>query len=132
MKTVFLVSPKVEVTEVKHDEEIVRLCVNEYIGTATVSIVNILTGYFVTSVGRKYLKKGVVLMAKNPLQKKLKILEKIIRTGVKTEDDFKKITPKDLMQIDGLSFNDINTVNLLQENIKNGTLFSFLADGSEV
>lgn len=71
-------------------------------------------------------------MAKNPLQKKLKILEKIIRTGVKTEDDFKKITPKDLMQIDGLSFNDINTVNLLQENIKNGTLFSFLADGSEV
>lgn len=62
-------------------------------------------------------------------QKRMKILEKVISLGCKTEEDIKKLTPKDLMKDDSLPFTDLLLIYDLQESVKNNRLFSFLANG---
>lgn len=63
-------------------------------------------------------------------QKRMKILEKVISLGYKTEEDVKKLTPKDLMKDECLTFTDLLLIYDLQESVKNNRLFSFLSDGS--
>lgn len=69
-------------------------------------------------------------MAKNETQKRMKILEKIISLGIKTEEDIKKLTPKDLMKDESLTFADLMLIYDLQESVKNNRLFTFLSDGA--
>ena len=72
-------------------------------------------------------------MAKtNPeIQKRLKILEKILSLGITTEDEFKKLTPKTLTKDEDVSFQELESIHDMQEAVKNNKLFSFLAKGSE-
>ncbi len=69
-------------------------------------------------------------MAKNETQKRMKILEKVISLGIKTEEDIKKLTPKDLMKDESLTFADLMLIYDLQESVKNNRLFTFLSDGA--
>lgn len=62
-------------------------------------------------------------------QKRMKILEKVISLGYKTEEDIKKLTPKDLMKDESITFTDLLLIYDLQEAVKNNRLFSFLAKG---
>lgn len=66
----------------------------------------------------------------NEMQKRMKILEKVISLGYKTEEDIKKLMPKDLLKDESLSFTDLLLIYDLQESIKNNRLFSFLSDGA--
>lgn len=66
----------------------------------------------------------------NEMQKRMKILEKVISLGYKTEEDIKKLMPKDLLKDESLSFTDLLLIYDLQESVKNNRLFSFLSDGA--
>ncbi len=66
----------------------------------------------------------------NEMQKRMKILEKVISLGYKTEEDIKKLMPKDLLKDENLSFTDLLLIYDLQESVKNNRLFSFLSDGA--
>lgn len=63
------------------------------------------------------------------IQKRMKILERVISLGYKTEEDIKKLTPKDLMKEESMTFADLLYISNLQESVKNNRLFSFLAKG---
>lgn len=66
----------------------------------------------------------------NEMQKRMKILEKVISLGYKTEEEIKKLMPKDLLKDESLSFTDLLLIYDLQESVKNNRLFSFLSDGA--
>lgn len=72
-------------------------------------------------------------MAKVPSEvtKRLKLLEKLISLGYTTEEDIKKLTPKDIAVIDDISFTDIIEIQQLQESVKSNKLFSYLAKTNE-
>lgn len=68
-------------------------------------------------------------MAKNEIQKRLKILEKLIALGVTNEDEVKKLTLEGLSKDSTITIPDMPLVCDLIESIKNGHLFSFIANG---
>ncbi|MBR3993749.1 MAG: hypothetical protein IKI97_00540 [Clostridia bacterium] len=67
----------------------------------------------------------------NEVTKRLKLLEKLISLGYSTEEDIKKLTPKDIAVIDDISFTDIIEIQQLQESVKSNKLFSYLAKTNE-
>lgn len=67
----------------------------------------------------------------NEVTKRLKLLEKLISLGYTTEEDIKKLTPKDIAVIDDISFADIIEIQQLQESVKSNKLFSYLAKTNE-
>lgn len=67
----------------------------------------------------------------NEVTKRLKLLEKLISLGCTTEEDIKKLTPKDIAVIDDISFTDIIEIQQLQESVKSNKLFSYLAKTNE-
>ena len=67
----------------------------------------------------------------NEVTKRLKLLEKLISLGYTTEEDKKKLTPKDIAVIDDISFTDIIEIQQLQESVKSNKLFSYLAKTNE-
>ena len=67
----------------------------------------------------------------NEVTKRLKLLEKLISLGYTTEEDIKKLTPKDIAVIDDISFTDIIEIQQLQESVKSNKLFSYLARTNE-
>ena len=69
-------------------------------------------------------------MAKNEMQKRMKILEKVISLGFKNEEDIKKLSPKDLMKEESLSFSELLLIYELQESVKNNRLISFISSGA--
>lgn len=68
-------------------------------------------------------------MAKNEIQKRLKILEKLIALGVTNEEEVKKLTLEGLSKDSTITIPDMPLVCDLIESIKNGHLFSFIANG---
>lgn len=68
-------------------------------------------------------------MAKNEIQKRLKVLEKLIALGVKNEEEVKKLTLEGLSKDSTITIPDMPLVCDLIESIKNGHLFSFIASG---
>lgn len=69
-------------------------------------------------------------MAKNEIQKRLKILEKLIALGVTNEEEVKKLTLEGLSKDSTITIPDMPLVCDLIESIKNGHLFSFISTGS--
>lgn len=67
----------------------------------------------------------------NEVTKRLKLLEKLISLGYNTEEDIKKLTPKDIAVIDDISFTDIIEIQQLQDSVKSNKLFSYLAKTNE-
>jgi|GEM_PF-3626045 len=68
-------------------------------------------------------------MAKNEIQKRLKVLEKLIALGVTNEEEVKKLTLEGLSKDSTITIPDMPLVCDLIESIKNGHLFLFIASG---
>ena len=63
----------------------------------------------------------------NEVAKKFKALEKLVSLGISSEDEIKKLTPKDLMDAKDISFADVVMIYQIMESVKQNKLFSFLA-----
>ena len=62
----------------------------------------------------------------NPIQMKFEVIEKIALLGINTEEQLKKLTPKELLGVESLSFKEIELIGQLQESVNENLLFSFL------
>lgn len=63
------------------------------------------------------------------LQKKQRILEKLLSLGIKTEEELKKLTPSSLTKDESISFTELLLIYEMQEAVKENRLFSFLVKG---
>lgn len=63
------------------------------------------------------------------LQKKQRILEKLVSLGIKTEEELKKLTPNSLTKDESISFTELLLIYEMQEAVKENRLFSFLVKG---
>ena len=63
------------------------------------------------------------------LQKKQRILEKLVSLGIKTEEELKKLTPSSLTKDESISFTELLLIYEMQEAVKENRLFSFLVKG---
>ena len=62
----------------------------------------------------------------NVPQMKFSIIEKLALLGITTEEQLKKLTPKELLGVERLSFKEIELIGQLQESVNENLLFSFL------
>ena len=62
----------------------------------------------------------------NITQTKFSIIEKLALLGITTEEQMKKLTPKEVASLEDVSFNDIEIIRQLQECVKENKVFSFL------
>lgn len=63
------------------------------------------------------------------IQKKQRILEKLVSLGIKTEEELKKLTPSSLTKDESISFTELLLIYEMQEAVKENRLFSFLVKG---
>lgn len=63
------------------------------------------------------------------LQKKQRILERLVSLGIKTEEELKKLTPSSLTKDESISFTELLLIYEMQEAVKENRLFSFLVKG---
>lgn len=63
------------------------------------------------------------------LQKKQRILEKLVSLGIKTEEELKKLTPSSLTKDESISFTELLLIYEMKEAVKENRLFSFLVKG---
>lgn len=63
------------------------------------------------------------------IQKKQRILEKLVSLGIKTEEELKKLTPNSLTKDESISFTELLLIYEMQEAVKENRLFSFLVKG---
>lgn len=68
----------------------------------------------------------------NEVAKKFKALEKLVSLGISSEDEIKKLTPKDLMAAKDISFADVVMIYQIMESVKQNKLFSFLVKYEKV
>lgn len=88
----------------------------------------------VISVGKKYMKNSTMerrrKMAKkmkiSKTQMKIEVIEKLASLGINTEEQLEKLTPKELLGVESLSFKEIELIGQLQECVNENMLFSFL------
>ena len=59
-------------------------------------------------------------------QMKIEVIEKLASLGINTEEQFEKLTPKELLGVESLSFKEIELISQLQECVNENVLFSFL------
>ena len=59
-------------------------------------------------------------------QMKFEVLEKLASLGINTEEQLEKLTPKELLGVESLSFKEIELIGQLQECVNENLLFSFL------
>ncbi len=59
-------------------------------------------------------------------QMKFEVLEKLASLGINTEEQLEKLTPKELLGVESLSFKEIELIGQLQESVNENLLFSFL------
>ncbi|MBP9988781.1 MAG: hypothetical protein KBT46_04705 [Ruminococcus sp.] len=59
-------------------------------------------------------------------QIKFEVLEKLASLGINTEEQLEKLTPKELLGVESLSFKEIELIGQLQECVNENLLFSFL------
>lgn len=62
----------------------------------------------------------------NITQMKFEVLEKLASLGINTEEQLEKMTPKELLGVESLSFKEIELIGQLQECVNANLLFSFL------
>ena len=68
----------------------------------------------------------------NEVAKKFKALEKLVSLGISSEEEIKKLTPKDLMEAKDISFADVVMIYQIMESVKQNKLFSFLVKNEKV
>ena len=59
-------------------------------------------------------------------QMKFEVLEKLASLGINTEEQLEKLTPKELLGVESLSFKEIELIGQFQECVNENLLFSFL------
>lgn len=62
----------------------------------------------------------------SPIQMKFEVIEKLASLGINTEEQLKKLTPKELLGVETLSFKEIELIGQLQECVNENLMFSFL------
>ena len=62
----------------------------------------------------------------SPILMKFEVIEKLASLGINTEEQLKKLTPKELLGVESLSFKEIELIGQLQECVNENLLFSFL------
>jgi len=60
------------------------------------------------------------------MQSKFDIIEKLALRGFTTEEQIKKLTPKEVLVLEDVSFAEIEFIRQLQECVKENKVFSFL------
>lgn len=62
----------------------------------------------------------------SPIQMKFEVIVKLASLGINSEEQLKKLTPKELLGVESLSFKEIELIGQLQECVNENLLFSFL------
>lgn len=62
----------------------------------------------------------------NITQMKFEAIEKLASLGITTEEQLKKLTPKEVLANESLSFKEVELIGQLQECVNENLLFSFL------
>ncbi|MBR0349306.1 MAG: hypothetical protein IIX16_06670 [Clostridia bacterium] len=60
------------------------------------------------------------------IQSKFEMIEKLALHGITTEEQIKKLTPKEALSMDEISFDDISLIHQIQDSVKENKVFSFL------
>jgi hypothetical protein len=63
------------------------------------------------------------------LPQKVKVLQKLFDFGCKTEKDLQALSMESILQIDGITIQDMTVIMTLQKQVKAHTLFSYLGGG---
>ncbi len=63
----------------------------------------------------------------NPMNKKIRIIERLMTLGIETDDAVKKLTPSDFIS-GGFSFDELALIHDLQIAIRNNAVYSFLVE----
>ena len=66
---------------------------------------------------------------KNEFHEKMKIIEKLALLGIKSEKDIEQLTPRDLLAIENISFDEVDLIKQIKFCVQGNTLFSFLTFG---
>lgn len=62
----------------------------------------------------------------SPIQMKFQVIEKLASLGINTEQQLEKLTPKELLGVESLSFKEIELIGQLKECVNENLMFSFL------
>lgn len=63
------------------------------------------------------------------LAQKVKVLQKLFDAGCKSEKDLQALSMECILQIDGITIQDMTVIMMLQKQVKAHTLFSYLGGG---
>lgn len=63
------------------------------------------------------------------LAQKVKVLQKLFDAGCKNEKDLQALSMESILQIDGITIQDMTVIMTLQKQVKAHTLFSYLGGG---
>lgn len=63
---------------------------------------------------------------KNPMQQKVKVLVKLYDSGCTTERELQSLKMEAILQIPGITVNDMNMILEIQKYSKAGKLYSYL------
>lgn len=63
------------------------------------------------------------------LAQKVKVLQKLFDAGCKSEKDLQALSMENILQIDGITIQDMTVIMTLQKQVKAHTLFSYLGGG---
>lgn len=62
---------------------------------------------------------------KNEFQEKMKMIEKLALLGIKSEKEIEQLTPRDLLAIENISFDEVDLIKQIKFCVQGNTLFSF-------
>lgn len=60
-------------------------------------------------------------------QRKFKLLEKLFETGLVTDKQICDISPEDMLKINGITTTELKILCDLRDNLRQGTVMTFLA-----
>ena len=60
-------------------------------------------------------------------QRKFKLLEKVFETGLVTDKQICNISPEDMLKIKGITTTELKILCDLRDNLRQGTVMTFLA-----
>ncbi len=64
------------------------------------------------------------------LQQKVKVMQKLYDSGCKTEKELQALSMESVLQIEGITIQDMTVIMTLQKQVKAHTLFSYLGGGN--
>ena len=64
------------------------------------------------------------------LQQKVKVMQKLFESGCKNEKDLQELSMESVLQIEGITIQDMAVIMALQKQVKAHTLFSYLGGGN--